>query len=89
MITRSQSCDYCVGVVVVFVVVVRCFYLQFTLLGSTKVCRPKTNAILQTNTMYYMHTLGASKCMHVVHSVGFRFALVLGRHTLNIPLQVK
>ena len=23
--------------------------------------------------MYHMHTLGASKYMHVVHSVGFRY----------------
>ena len=28
------------------------------------------------NTMYHMLTLGASKCMHVVHSVGF--AIVVG-----------
>ena len=33
--------------------------------------------------MYHMHTLGASKCMHVVHSVSFRKVLVLGRHTLT------
>ena len=32
---------------------------------------PKTNNDRKTNTMYHMHTLGASKCMHVVHSVGF------------------
>ena len=31
-----------------------------------------------------MHTLGAFKCMHVVHSVGFRKVLVLGRHTLAL-----
>ena len=34
--------------------------------------------ISKTNTMYHMRTLGASKCMHVVHSVGFRLVLVLG-----------
>ena len=33
--------------------------------------------------MYHMHTLGASKCMHVVHSVGFRWVLVLGGSTLD------
>ena len=35
--------------------------------------------------MYHMHTfgaLGASKCIHVVNSVGFRILLVLGRHNL-------
>ena len=32
--------------------------------------------------MYYMHTLDASKCMHVVHSVGFRSVLVLSIHIL-------
>ena len=32
--------------------------------------------------MYHMHTFGSTYCMHVVHSVGFRAALVLGRHTL-------
>ena len=26
----------------------------------------------------------AAKCMHVVHSVGFRIALVLGQHTLSL-----
>ena len=30
-----------------------------------------------------MHTLGASKCMHVVHSVGFRSVLVLGGFTFH------
>ena len=28
--------------------------------------------------MYHMHTLGASKCMHVVHSVGFAFGVGFG-----------
>ena len=36
-----------------------------------KVKTPKTNTYRKTNTMYQMHTLGASKCMLVVHSVGF------------------
>ena len=44
-----------------------------------KVCRPKTSAILKPTLCT---TLGASKCMHVVHSVGFGIALVIGRHTL-------
>ena len=30
-----------------------------------------------------MHTLGASKCMQVVHSVGFATLLVLGGSTLS------
>ena len=38
-----------------------------------------------TNTMYHMHTFSDSKCMHVVHSVGFRSVLVLGIHTLDPP----
>ena len=29
-----------------------------------KVEPPKTNSNRKTNTMYHMHTLGASKCMH-------------------------
>ena len=41
-----------------------------------KVEPPKTNSDCKTNTMYHMHTLDASKCMHVVHSVGF--AIVVG-----------
>ena len=42
-----------------------------------KVCVPKTN------TMYHLHTLGAFKCMHVVHSVEvLRSVVVLGTHTL-------
>ena len=45
-----------------------------------KVKPPKTNTHRKTNTMYHMHTLGASKCMHVVHSVGFgEFYLILAR----------
>ena len=36
------------------------------------------------NTMYHMHTLGASKCMHVVHSVGgFAFGGGFGYTYLN------
>ena len=46
-------------------------------LELSKIC------LFKTNTMYHMHTLGASKCMHVVRSVGFRSVLVLGRHTLS------
>ena len=44
-----------------------------TKLSSSKVCVPKTTTERKTNIMYHMHTLGASKCMHVVHSVGFAF----------------
>ena len=40
--------------------------------GSGKVCIPKTTIKSKTNTMYHMHTLGAFKCMHVVHTGGFR-----------------
>ena len=40
-------------------------------LALTKVNTPISNIDHKTNTMYHMHTLGASKCMHVVHSVGF------------------
>ena len=37
----------------------------------SKVEPPISNTHYKTNTMYHMHTLGASTCMHVVHSVGF------------------
>ena len=43
----------------------------------TKIEPPKTN------TMYHMHTLGASKCMHVVHSVDFVIADGFGWFYLN------
>ena len=36
----------------------------------------------KTNTMYHIHTFGASKCMHVIHSVGFKKLLILGRLTV-------
>ena len=49
-----------------------------------KVKPPKTNTKRKTHTMYHMHTLGASKCMRVVHSVGFRSVLLLGIHTLMV-----
>ena len=48
-----------------------------------KVEPPKTNNDRKTNTMYHMHTLGASKCMHVVHSVGFAIAVGFGQFYLN------
>ena len=48
------------------------------LLASIKVEPPKINNDRKTNTMYHMHTLGASKCMHVVHSVGFVIAVGFG-----------
>ena len=38
---------------------------------KTKVESPISNTHRKTNSMYHMHTLGASKCMHVVHIVGF------------------
>ena len=41
-----------------------------------KVEPPQTNSDRKTNTIYHMYTLGASKCMHMVHSVGF--AIVVG-----------
>ena len=43
-----------------------------------KVEPPKTNNNHKTNTKYHMHTLGASKCTHVVHSVGFAIAVGFG-----------
>ena len=46
--------------------------------GKHMVEPPKTNNNHKTNTMYDMHTLGASKCMHVVHSVGFVIAVGFG-----------
>ena len=55
---------------------------QINGLTTTKVEPPKTNNKYKTNTMYHIHTLGASKCMHVVHSVGLRSLLVLGGSTL-------
>ena len=47
-----------------------------------KVEPPKTNNDRKTNNMYHMHTLGASKCMHVVHSVGFAIAVGFNGSTL-------
>ena len=44
-----------------------------------KVCRLKTNNIpkpTECTTCIQLETLGASKCMHVVHSVGYRILLV-------------
>ena len=38
---------------------------------TRKVEPPKTNSDHKTNTMYHMHTLGASKFLHVIHNVGF------------------
>ena len=45
-----------------------------------KVKPPKTNNThRKTNTMYHMHTSGASNCMHVVHSVvGFVMGVDFG-----------
>ncbi len=40
-----------------------------------KVNPPISNTHRKTNTMYHMHILSASKCMHVVHSVGFVIAV--------------
>ena len=54
--------------------------------GSPRVsyCKPPlTQQLPKPNTMYYMHTFGSTKCMHVVHSVGFRKLLVLGWLTLH------
>ena len=39
---------------------------------STKVGIPKTITEPKTTTMYQIHTYGSNKCMHVVHSGGFR-----------------
>ena len=36
--------------------------------------------------MYHMHTLGASKCMHVVHSVGFAIDVGFGLFYLTYLL---
>ena len=59
-----------------------------------KVKPPKTNTKRKTHTMYHMQTLGASKCMHVVHSstkrmhvvhsVGFAFGVGLGWFYLTL-----
>ena len=52
---------------------------------SHKVCRPKTNSFLKPTlctTCIHLEAPNASKCMHVVHSVGVRKLLVLGRHTI-------
>ena len=38
-----------------------------------KVGIPKTITVPKTTTMYQIHTNGSNKCMHVVHSGGFRF----------------
>ena len=63
--------------------------------GTIKVCHPKTNNFLKPTlctTCIHLETPNASKCMHVVHSVGFRILLVLGRHTLvlsyNDPITI-
>ena len=34
---------------------------------------PKITVIPKTTTMYHVHTFGSNKCMHVIHSGGFRF----------------
>ena len=46
-----------------------------------KVCRPKPTLC---TTCIHLEALGASKCVHVAHSVGFRMVLALGRHTLIV-----
>ena len=38
--------------------------------------------------MYHMHTFGASKCMHVVHSVGFAIDIGLVGSTLQRVNQI-
>ena len=48
-------------------VILRKYYLP----GLFKVKPPISNTHRKTNTMYDMHTLGDSKCMHMVHIVGF------------------
>ena len=43
-------------------------------LSTLVLCKVKpaiSNTHHKTNTMYHMHTFGASNCMHVVHTVGF------------------
>ena len=45
-------------------------------LGPKKRHSQSTENNYGRTTMYHMLTLGASKCMHVVHSVGF--AIVVG-----------
>ena len=50
---------------------------SYHLIIATKVCRPKTNRILKPTlctTCIHLEAPNASKCMHVVHSVGFRVA---------------
>ena len=50
---------------------------------TSKVCIPKSN------TMYHMYILDASKCVHVVHSIGFKSVLILGIHTsLSLSLSL-
>ena len=49
-----------------------------------KVKPPNSNTHRKTNTMYHMHTLGASKCMHVVHSVGFAMGVGDGWFYLSV-----
>ena len=51
----------------------------------TKVEPTKTNNNRKTNTIY--HILGASKCMHVVHSVGFAIAVDFGWFYLRFTQQ--
>ena len=45
--------------------------MQLVGLANTKVKPSISNTHHKTNTIYRMHTLGASKCMHVVYGVGF------------------
>ena len=54
-----------------------------------KVEPPKSNIDGKTDTMYHMHTLGASKCMHVVQSVGFAIVVAFGWFYLNSLLLVQ
>ena len=56
---------------------------QIRRIKTYKVKPPIPNTHHKINTMYHMHTLGASKCMHVVHSVGFAMGVGDGWFYLN------
>ena len=56
-------------------------HLHINLKQACMVSRPKTNNFLKPTlctTCIHLVALGASKCMHVVHSVGFRAAYLNG-----------
>ena len=73
---------------IVIVIVIYCLiYLlrevHLFLYSWCKVNPPIANTHRKTNTMYQMDTFGSTKCMHVVHSIGFAMGVGDGWVYLN------